>query len=550
MIKQVQFFGKTASGTFVQPLFGSHWGFEKVAGAHPFSNWATGDELAGYIKGISSEDRKKYCYVLVNALGAGEYFGSNINADYFPWNSLSHEGDDYGYKTFHRAHAFQHHKNKDPNRAFGIPVLSVLNHPMKRVELIIRLDREKARVEGADGIITRVDQGDFPDVSMGCKVPFDVCSICGNKSKVEEDYCEHFRPPPELSYLYGPNKILADGRKVFVYNYTPRFFDISFVFIGADKTAKVMAKLASAQGQLCLGDVCTIDRSSAEVSRIVDSSGIPYTYELTSREKTASASGDCGCGGDCCDEKNINAMFGVTKESSHQKIGEIIKTVPAGTLAMKSLPALEGSEPSLSKDTLEALAKKDVGTAASTSGLMGIVLKPSEFQRIVLIRMGEKGLADELDEDHSVFRQVSDINTSLDVDKDRFDADLMRILLSVLKERTAFGPGLPLRMIKSSAKKPLATAKRVSDPLLDKISAAYNGYRRNLLEKISQAQEVVMSDPQLREAVLGYNLSSVFTKTASVGILTPESAVYIAGAHLQDRSLLSEDTVEGFSTDQ
>ena len=40
-------------------------------------------------------------------------------------------------------------------------------------------------------------------------------------------------------------RILDDGRRIGVINTYPRFFDISFVFIGADKTAKVMMKLGS-----------------------------------------------------------------------------------------------------------------------------------------------------------------------------------------------------------------------------------------------------------------------------------------------------------------
>lgn len=105
-----------------------------------------------------------------------------------------------------------------------------------------------------------------------CKVPYDLCSICTDWKKyrhaqttfnpnihesvgkavlmfhqrdpirgisvTRNDYCEHLK-----TML---NKILSDGRKVYAINDYPRFFDISFVFIGADKTAKVMAKLAMA----------------------------------------------------------------------------------------------------------------------------------------------------------------------------------------------------------------------------------------------------------------------------------------------------------------
>ena len=106
---------------------------------------------------------------------------------------------------------------------------------------------------------------------MGCRVPYDNCSICTDWPRYEAaratfnpdrhkspgdavleihkknpirgvsitrtDYCDHLRK--QL------NRILTDGKKVYAINDYPRFFDISAVFIGADKTAKVMAKLAS-----------------------------------------------------------------------------------------------------------------------------------------------------------------------------------------------------------------------------------------------------------------------------------------------------------------
>jgi hypothetical protein len=81
MDKQIQFQGQTEMGIFCQSLFGSSGAFEKQAGAPPFADWETGDALRKYISKLTKEDRKKHVYVLVNALGAGEYFGSNINAE-------------------------------------------------------------------------------------------------------------------------------------------------------------------------------------------------------------------------------------------------------------------------------------------------------------------------------------------------------------------------------------------------------------------------------------------------------------------------------------
>jgi inorganic pyrophosphatase len=211
-------------------------------------------EVQDFLSTYTSDKNK--IALLVNALGGSEYWGQNVNGDVFPWAPLAHDCrgrnpaeypfdefygkriPPYGYATFLDAHPFVHHRNKDPSRAFGSVAVSCLNEVMKRVELVVLIDRQLAAMYDAQSFVDRIDAGEFPDVSMGCRVPYDVCTICGHKSKTKDDYCTHVK-------LIGMNKILDDGRRVGVINLHPRFFDISFVFIGADRTAKVMSKLAS-----------------------------------------------------------------------------------------------------------------------------------------------------------------------------------------------------------------------------------------------------------------------------------------------------------------
>lgn len=536
MDKQVQFFGATKEGIFCQPLFGSSGTFEKVAGAPPFADWATGDELRKFISRITPQQRKDNAYLLLNALGAGEFFGSNINADYFPWNALAHKGDDYGHDTFLNGHAFQHHVNKDPTRAFGKPVLSLLNPTMKRVELIVELNRAKAKSEGADGIITRVDAGEFPDVSMGCRVPFDVCSICEHRSKTRNDYCEHMSPPPELTGVYGPNKILPDGRKIYVVNLYPKFFDISFVFIGADKTAKVMAKLASSKTLVCLGDICTTPLPSAQVAELVDQYGNPVSSE-SAMSKVASVQEEVPC--EAC--LIIKEAFS-TKESEQKKLSEIIKEVPAGPFAIRNLPALESSEPRIPSDTLDSLSSTPLPSILSGTLGMGMVLRPEEFQRIILKKMGEDDLLQDLESKNQVFKEPSS-TTPMDIQDSEDMASSIKLLLPMLKNligtRTAFGPSFKLRVVVvKPSHNSLPTPERVEHPLLDKIGSAYVGYRRAALMKISQATQVMESDPQLREAILGDGLVNLFSKNASnEPVVSLDSVAYFMGAYLEDRGL-------------
>jgi hypothetical protein len=541
MIKQLHFVGQSDQGILAQALFGSSGCFEKTAGAPPFSDWETGEELRKAVGGITKKDREQACYVLVNALGAGEFYGSNINADWFPWNSLCHEGDDYGYRTFLNANAFQHHKNKDPARAFGKPLFSILNPMMKRVELIIRLDREKARAEGADGIITRIDMGEFPDVSMGCKVPWDECSICSAHSKTKDDYCLHMRPPEELRYLYGPNRILVDGRKIFVKNIYPRFFDISFVFIGADKTAKVMAKLASAQ---------------FERNELSADAGHRFYIDL-GHTKTASALPACPdrscaeCDRNCGGMAKMASAFG--KTAAHNKVSEIIKDIPAGTFSMRRLPELEQSEPTITRPHLDELAKLPLPGVLGASTVMGMILKPQEFQYLALKRMGEDDLLEQLERKNEVFPSVSEGFMSVDITLEAGDEagdgikKAMEILSSYVSERGAFGQPFSIRvhLHRDTPKLPLPMQSAIGHPLLNKLGAAYNGYRREVMTKLSKATEVLQRDPRLREVVLGEGLGNMMMKTSSSSpLLTLDSVVYMMGAYLEDRRLLHTTAVE------
>jgi hypothetical protein len=246
--KLATFRGISQQGDPLNWLFRPDDGLEKVAGVlmPGIQQW-----LRSYTK------KPEELVVLVNAMGASEYWGQNINGDIFFEDALLHDCrqhsdqqhpyDDftgkvippYGYWTFLNALPFVHHKNKDPNRAFGKVAFACWNPKMRRVELIVVLNKTLAMENGGQDVIDKIEAGEYPDVSMGCKVPYDVCAVCGNKSKTRDDYCSCVKN-------IGMGKILDDGRRIGVINPHPRFFDISFVFIGADKTAKVMAKLATA----------------------------------------------------------------------------------------------------------------------------------------------------------------------------------------------------------------------------------------------------------------------------------------------------------------
>lgn len=182
------------------------------------------NEAKKFIDSLEPTEEKFYC--LVVALGAGEYWGPNRNGDYFKEEDLIKS-----YKTFEEGHVFRLHENKDPNKALGRVLKAFWNDRMKRVELILEVDRVKAH-----DILNRLMNNETVDVSMGCKVEYDVCSVCGHKSRTRAEYCDHLK--------YSMKKMLPDGTRVYAINPNPKFFDISFVRRGADPTAKVLLKVA------------------------------------------------------------------------------------------------------------------------------------------------------------------------------------------------------------------------------------------------------------------------------------------------------------------
>lgn len=189
---------------------------------------AAAAEIDDFVKAI--EPREGFFYLHINAMGAGEWYGSNRNGDYFPESQLIK-----WHKTFETspAHVFRHHVNKDPAIAIGKVIFSYYNPRMHRVELVAEVDKTKASAE-----YSRIMAGDFPMTSMACHTPFDVCSVCGNKATSRSMYCEHLN-----NHL---NELLPDGRKVMSLNVGPlKFFDISIVIRPADVTSSVLQKVAS-----------------------------------------------------------------------------------------------------------------------------------------------------------------------------------------------------------------------------------------------------------------------------------------------------------------
>lgn len=236
------------------------------------------------------------------------------------------------------------------------------------------------------------------------------------------------------------NQILPDGRKVFVYNDYPRFFDISFVFIGADRTAKVMVYIVRS-GRL-------VAPPSALVAERMGTTD-PDT-------KTASI-----------DEHLLAALF---QKKAEEKSGEFEKEVSPNLPPGKAIPLLTEKEKDLPKDVRRLLKSVPLESALSTLSGMGIVLKPEEYEDIA----GDK---------------------KVPLNSKSFMPPLARTLLPMLSERSALGPLIEERilMVSLSPKKEDAEAASLSSKPLRKMGSTYNAYRRDVMDLVAHSQNLLES---------------------------------------------------------
>lgn len=217
--------------------------------------------------------------VHIIALGASEAYGPNRNGDGFKEATCKKH-----HQTFEKfAKFFRNHKNKpergDPH--FGIIKKSAYNDAMKRVELLVGLNQEKSAADRnggfvADAELEKLARGDDIAVSMACRVPYDVCSWCGNQAKTRSDYCttEKCAAGGCHANLTRLIKVGSDMHHLHVDNPTPTWFDISRVFRPADRIAygakaDYLTKAASDNGLFEFSDYIKMAESDSAPLHVI-----------------------------------------------------------------------------------------------------------------------------------------------------------------------------------------------------------------------------------------------------------------------------------------
>lgn len=362
--------------------------------------------------------------VLATALGAYPYWPQNVNGDRFTESSLSHEGDDYGYQTFRsNANYFVHHINKDPLLAKGKVLAAVWNEKAHRVELVLGIDP----VKDPDAARS-IDAGEDLAFSMGAKLPFDTCSVCGNMARTRMEYCDHLRY--QINQIDGVSGVLVGALNPF-----PKFFDISRVLIPADKTAYMWEKIASA------GTNPLSKLGSAELAEMPAGKLFDYQY-LT--EKVAMKT-------EAWLEKQS-----ANKAASVRKSATIVKEIPVTTVKPIFMEKLKRLMPVV-KHALDATAPdldmsllKGHSLAQILSTLMALAIVPKKTE------------AEEL---YKLFMPHSNIKSSA-FGPHAFHAGLARKLMPIAMERSFARPVLMRRLV---------ILAELPGPELKKIAASSKG---------------------------------------------------------------------------
>lgn len=400
-----------------------------------------------FFKSITPVPGHSFVYVL--AVSAWERYGENRNGDGFPEFPYKEDHDPpwiapgdvltQHYKSFEKyGKNYRHHMNSDPKKAIGDVVKAFWNSAMHRVELLVDLENEKA-----PDLAERISAGEFPPVSMGTKVPYDVCTICGNRAPTRAHYCNH---------LKFQMREIVEGKKVAALNPRSRFFDLSWVFKGADPNAVMMKKVAN-----------------------------ELPYELISGIEAGEYIGEM--------ESN--------KLAAHKLavIDKIVQGLPIDAKTegidpheletlrqMRDLILAAGSRaPSIPDDTLNTLSDFPLKNVLSTSAASGMTLSTPELMKILTHKtdpnvhpteeeldktvLMQRPIMELFEDMPQLLKQIEDSGT-FDVDASNVDMKVATLLKPYMEKRSGIGEYLKRQLVPEEYRTgpPYTTQFTMTDP--------------------------------------------------------------------------------------
>lgn len=310
--------------------------------------------LTKEIQQIRAEPDRSVLHLI--SLGAQEAYGCNRNGDGFNEKAAEFELSDpkegcpkvirldaglvHYHPTFTKnAHVFKHHKNDDPAKKIGDVLFEAYNHEMKRGELLIRVPHDKEWLPDLE----KLANGQDIPFSMACKVPYDICTACGNKARTRAEYCDHL-----TNHM---TDITKTGHQIFAVNDRPNFFDISKVLKPADRIAYSLQKVAEAP----VGGAILAERYGVVAPRrLLSVAGILPTRKLAAAQKLAAI------------EKLVE---GLARGQDNGHIKELIPASPCGNIP---------------SDEMEVLKSVQLGTALQALSDAKICLSVRDFLHLVM----------------------------------------------------------------------------------------------------------------------------------------------------------------------
>jgi hypothetical protein len=321
-----------------------------------------------------------YSFVHLITMGAGEHYGANNNADYFNEKCGSYEIPEHyqsggkqiiqldgGLEKFHStfmkygAVYREHNNSKKGGPELGSIHSEWYNPAMHRGELVVKLPNNKWASD-----LQKLANGDPVYWSMGCGVPYDICSICGNPAKTKNDYCDDLK--------YRKMSLSKEGHQAFAINDQPHLHDISKVRVPAYRAAFALRKVAS-EGVLP-------DDSEAD--------GLWLPLSMIGKIGTE------------LEQKNAEAF---------RKAAEIEKRILAKGLSPEESDLSQAFQDNgIDEETLKELQEYPLGDVLAALNKREIILPPDAFAQLVLKKgpdeiSGIKGLPCAV---KSVFSELAD----------------------------------------------------------------------------------------------------------------------------------------------
>jgi hypothetical protein len=235
-----------------------------------------------------------------------------------------------------------------------------------------------------------------------CKVPYDICSICGQESKSVANYCTCLKD--EML------KIEPDGRIHCAYNPRPRFFDLSIVIVRAAKEAAILEKAAAAG--MVMDQKDPVDWTTSSFS-LDDDSGLYLTKAASAKEADTKLAEI---------EKKLPEVF-------HEMVWPMIR-----------------SEEALPESLMDRLSDHTLPKSLASTSACGIVLRPREFQRLYLRRTGRPEMAEELHKKRCIF-SPRDSRHAYRLQSDDIEEKILPLLHDLLPKRSVFQPFVSKRII-------------------------------------------------------------------------------------------------------